>query len=166
MQEHYYYKQLLQDLQLADSEKAERLEEEVDILIHKLKFIAEDQRPTVLILNQHQQFAVSYSSAVADAVSIAGGSLLEHITDNPSILIIQQQDGSLYSALPELLQSPALSRSSAVLNNKVFIIQNQDFNAQTSDAFLVDVETLAEIIQPKYFIYGRNGISWVKFDIL
>lgn len=166
MQKHNYYNQLLHQLQIAEPEAAERLEEEVDILIHKLKFIAEEQRPTVLILDQSQQFAVSYTPSLADAVSIAGGTLVEQLTDNPSLIIVQQLDGSLYSALPELLLTPALNRSDAVVNNKIFIIQNETFNQQNSDAFVIDLETLAEIIQPKYFVYGRNGITWVKFDIL
>src|SRR5690606_13940290 len=70
----------------------------------------------------------------------------------------------LYTAVPELIQDEILSRTTAVESNHIFIIQKTDFGKNPHN-FLHDTEICAEIIQPKYFIYGHKGTDWVQIDI-
>lgn len=164
MQDLTFYTTLLQKTQQADPNLAEYLEEEVNILIHKLKFISEDQRPSVLILAQQTGFQPLFNGQLADSIAIAGGKLLEEKYDNPSLLLIVQENDKLYTDVPGLLQDEILSRTDAVQSNNVYIIQKRNFGMESTD-FLHDIEICAEIVQPKYFIYGRKGTDWVKFDI-
>jgi len=142
---------------------AEHLEEEVNILIHKLKFISEDQRPSVLILTQ-TGFHPLFNEQLADSVAIAGGKLLTEKYDNPSLLFIVQENDKLYADVPDILQDEILSRTDALQSNNIYIIQKRNFGTQSID-FLHDVEICAEIVQPKYFVYGRKGTDWVQFEI-
>ncbi|HLT88899.1 MAG TPA: hypothetical protein VKZ57_15020 [Sphingobacterium sp.] len=164
MQDLNFYTTLLQNTQQADPNFAEYLEEEVNILIHKLKFISEDQRPSVLILAQQAGFQPLFNEQLGDSIAIAGGKLLTEKYDNPSLLFIVQENDKLYTDVPGLLQDEILSRTDAVQSNNLYIIQKRNFGMEHTD-FLHDIEICAEIVQPKYFIYGRKGTDWVQFDI-
>lgn len=93
-----------------------------------------------------------------------GGKLLSEKYDNPTLLMIVQENDKLYTDVPELIQDEILSRTDAIQGNNVYIIQKSNFGMGTAD-FLRDVEICAEIVQSKYFIYGRKGTDWVQFDI-
>lgn len=164
MQDLNFYATLLKHTQQTEPGMAELLEEEINILVHKLKFVTEDQRPSVLILAQQTGFLPLFNDQLADSVTISGGKLLAEKYDNPSFLLIVQENDRLYTAVPDLLQDEILSRTEAVQTNNIYIIQKANFGTDTAD-FLPDTEICAEILQPKYFIYGRKGTDWVQFDI-
>lgn len=164
MQDLNFYTILLQNMQQTAPNTAEHLQEEINILIHKLKFIPEDQRPSVLILTQQTGFQPLFNEQLADSIAIAGGKLFTEKYDNPSLLFIVQENDKLYTAVPNLLQDEILSRTDAVQSNNIYIIQKRNFGMENAD-FLHDIEICAEIVQPKYFIYGRKGADWVQFDI-
>ena len=164
MQQLYYYNTLLKTLQQTSPQEAENLDEEINILIHKLKYIPQEQRPTVLVLQQTTDFLPLFTEQLADAIAIAGGTLLKEKFDNPSIILIVQDNDSLYSQLPTLLSDHIFSQTDALQKNNLYIIQKIDFGI--GEQFLEDIEISAEIIQPKYFIYGRQGIDWLKFDLI
>lgn len=165
MQKLNFYITLLEHTKHTDPSAAEHLEEEINILIHKLKFIPQDQRPSVLILTQKTGFQPLFNEQLADSVAIAGGKLLSEQYDNPTLLFIVQEDDKLYADIPNLLQDEILSRTDAIKSNNIYVIQKSNFGMGTAD-FLPDIEICAEILQPKYFIYGRKGTDWVQFDIV
>jgi iron complex transport system substrate-binding protein len=164
MEELHFYTHLYNEKLQNAPHEAEYLDEEINILIHKLKFIPQEQRPTVLTVEQRSGFEPIYNEQLMDSVQIAGGSLLQEKFDNPSILLIIQENESLYSEIGTLLEDDLLARTNAVTANQVYIIQKTDLGLHADD-FLVDVEICAEILQPKYFIYGHQGQDWVKFDL-
>lgn len=145
-------------------EKAEYLEEEINILIHKLKFLPQESLPTVLILDQRNGFDPLGDTVLEEKVKIAGGVLTTDLTSNPHIILIKQEDESLYSTLPLLLHQKEIQDTNAYKHNSIFIIQNHTFHTM-QEQYLEDVEILAETLQPKYFFYGRDGQDWVKFDV-
>lgn len=164
MQHLNFYTTLFKNMLQSAPDQAEHLQEEVNIFIHKLKFISQDQRPAVLILAQQTGFEPLINEQIVESVAIAGGKLLTEKYENPSILILVQENNKLYTAVPELIQDEILSRTTAVESNHIFIIQKTDFGTNPHN-FLHDTEICAEIIQPKYFIYGHKGTDWVQFDI-
>ena len=164
MHELNFYTHLLQTEQQANPAAAEQLDEEVNILIHKLKYIPTEARPTLLLLSQEKEYAPIYSEQLKDISQIAGASLLSDKVDNPAIICIIQENESLYGEITTLLEDSLLSRSTALQNNQLYIIQKENFG-QSSNDFLADVEICAEIVQPKYFIYGRQDQDWIKFDL-
>lgn len=160
-----FYNTLLANTTSTNPQKNVDLEEEVDIVIHKLKFIPKESRPSVLVLDQATFYEPKSSPQLTDTISISGGNLLSEKFDNPSKLVFIQHSGDLFADIISVLDDVILRRTDAVQKNEVYIINKPDFGNDPED-FLGDVEIAAEIIQPKYFVYGRQGIDWVKFDLL
>ncbi|MHC8947880.1 hypothetical protein [Sphingobacterium hungaricum] len=146
-------------------ELKESIEEEITIINHKLKFIIGEAKPSVLILNQSMDFDSKISSVVEDCISLCGGQPVDSIADNPSIVIVHLDDPSLYGKLPETILNYPFSESDAIKNNQLYIAHSVSFENESQDNILDIVEILAEIIQPKYFIFGKTGNDWVQFDL-
>jgi len=163
MQQLDHYNALLEAKRTEDPGEADRLEEEIGILVHKLKYIPQEQRPTVLVLAQKGAFEPLFNARLQDVVAIAGGRLVHEKFDDPSVIIVVRENDALYGQIAPLVEDAVLSRTDALKNNRFFIVHKQDFG--TSDDFLPDIEIAAEIIQPKYFIYGREGKDWLKFAL-
>ena len=155
------YKEIIATLKQQDDILAEHWEEEIDTIIHKLKFLTPDAIPSVCIVDQNN-FQAIYSEELQEKVKVAGGTLANNLHADVAVLIIIQRDESLYSIIPTFINLQAGSK--AVANNNIYIIQTHQFN-ESEENYLQDVEILAEIIQPKYFIFGRNGSDWIKFDL-
>lgn len=158
------YQEIISSLQNADPAKAEYFEEEINIIIHKLKFLTADNFPKTIVLDQQQHFHPLTSSSLVEKVKIAGGRWITEWVDNPDCIIIVQSNESLYGQLADFLTNPNVTATNAYQLNNIYIIQNINFDENDS-TYLRDTEVLAEILQPKYFIYGHDGSSWVKFDV-
>lgn len=158
------YQEIISSLQNSDPAKAEYFEEEINIIIHKLKFLTADNFPKTIVLDQQQHFHPLTSSSLAEKVKIAGGRWITEWVDNPDCIIIVQSNESLYGQLADFLTNPNVTATNAYQLNNIYIIQNINFDENDS-TYLRDTEILAEILQPKYFIYGHDGSSWVKFDV-
>jgi len=158
-----HYTALADNLASTDPQAHETLEEEINILIHKLKFIPMESRPVVLLQNlSASQIEPDY---LEEILAVAGGRKagLENDLAEIDILIFIQESPDFLSKLPSLL-STQYHGSKAVENNQVYIIQKPAFGSQRSD-YLQDIEILAEIVQSKYFIYGHEGSHWMKFGL-
>lgn len=159
-----YYKQLVADLKITDPANAEQLEEEVRIIIHKLKFIPIESRPLVEFVypkteNQPDQ------RYLEELLDLAGAQVnpLIHVPEHISILIFVEKSPEFLSRLPEIIAKDYQDYQ-AVKNNQVFVLTKHPFAHLPSD-YLIDSEILAEIIQSKYFIFGHEGNHWFKFDL-
>lgn len=158
------YEEIISRLKHIDTAQAEYLEEEIDIIIHKLKFLTEESLPKAIILDQGQDFQAMNSEIIAEKIKVAGGRYIDTLEQNPDCIVVLQRAENLYGQLPEILENTALKNTSAFQNNNLFIIQDTTFD-QSDENYLKDTEILAEIFQPKYFVYGHEGSAWVKFEI-
>ncbi|MGO1244428.1 MAG: ABC transporter substrate-binding protein, partial [Sphingobacterium sp.] len=64
-----FYNRLLTNTTSTNPQKTADLEEEVDIVIHKLKFIPEESRPSVLVLDQATFYEPKSSPQLTDTIS-------------------------------------------------------------------------------------------------
>ncbi len=160
-----FYSTLIANSTSTNQKKIAYIEEEIDILIHKLKFISAEARPSTLVLNQANSYEPLFSSQIIDTIAIGGGKLLADKFDNPNRLIFIQHNEDLYAEIISVLEDDVISRTDAVKQNEIYIINKTDFGTE-EEGFLSDVEIAAEILQPKYFVYGRQGNDWVRFDLL
>lgn len=159
------YEEIIAHLKDVNPAAAEIMEDEVDIIIHKLKFLPKDNFPIVTILGEENDFQPIYNSLLAEKISIAGGVLSNTLNDNPQVIIIMQQSDNLYTVLPPFLSNLKTQKIRALIENKVFIIQHESLS-DNDEKYTNDLEILSEILQPKYFVYGHDGEEWVKFDLL
>lgn len=157
------YEEIIARIKNVDQAEAERWEEQIDIITHKLKFLPTESIPTVCVLDQSNDFRAVNSPQLKEKVRIAGGIPTDDVDENTEILIIRQADESLYSLIPGLIEQYQTAK--AITNNKIYIIQSELFE-QTDTSYLLDLEILAEILQPKYFVFGRSSEHWIKFELV
>ncbi|WP_164112664.1 MULTISPECIES: ABC transporter substrate-binding protein [Sphingobacterium] len=157
------YNEIIATLKQKDSQLAEHWEEEIDTIVHKLKFLPSDAIPSVCIVDQSNDFQIVYSLDLQEKVKIAGGKLVSDFDKNIGIFIILQKDESLYSIVPSFIQKQQDTK--AIINNNLYVIHSPQFDANDEN-YLQDIEILAEIIQSKYFIFGRDVHDWIKFDLV
>jgi len=168
-------------LGVADKGKVyvEDLQERVDIIRHKLKFI--DNKPTVACIEWLEPMMVS-GNWIPELVSIAGGTSIlatagKHSpyiqwTDiqnaDPDIIIVMPCGFPIERTMREidiLLQQPGFADLKAVKNNRVYIADGNQYFNRPGPRIVDSVEILAEIINPKQFIFGYEGTGWIKFGV-
>lgn len=156
-------------------EKAENLvfdlQERINIVKHKLKFIDEARKPSVLILSEVNPPVFEPSPYLAHLLRIAGAKAYaaesaDGSAFNPGvILVISQQMERQFGGLATLLSLEEWRSTDAVKNNRVFLIDGER-NLQGMDLNVAsDIEILAEILYPQYLTFGGNGQSWVQFEL-
>lgn len=167
-----FIKQVGDILNVADKADVlcESLEERINIVIHKLKFIGEDQKPRVWVVDN-----ILSAGAVQDAyldalVRTAGGKLpmVGSADLAPELLLIIAKEKPLHEllhVLPSVLDEPMWRETPAVKNNRVFLLDGRKRLTKDFSKVADDVEILAEMLYPTYFVYGGNGESWMQFEL-
>jgi iron complex transport system substrate-binding protein len=157
----------------------EELQERVDIIQHKLKFI--DKKPTVACIEWLEPLMAS-GNWVPELVAISGGiSVLaqEGIhsptimwedlrLQDPDIIILMACGFSIERTLKEidtLLQLHGFADLQAVKNKRFYITDGNQYFNRPGPRIVDSIEILAEIINPKQFIFGYEGEGWIKFDV-
>jgi iron complex transport system substrate-binding protein len=155
------------------------LHERVDIIRHKLKF--NETKPTVACIEWLEPLMLS-GNWIPDLVSAAGGvSILTQTgkhspyvnwedirLQNPDVLIVMPCGFSIWRTLKEidiLLLLPGFKELKAVKNNRVYIADGNQYFNRPGPRIVDSIEILAEIINPKQFIFGYEGEGWIKFAL-
>jgi iron complex transport system substrate-binding protein len=63
------------------------------------------------------------------------------------------------------LNTAAIASSKAIELDQVFIMTSEQFAQIPGYNYLSELESLAEILQPKYFVYGHEGNVWLQFQL-
>lgn len=167
------------DAAASADELLESLHERVDIIKHKLKFI--DKKPTVACIEWLEPLMVS-GNWIPDLVTIAGGQPVlaeaeKHSPyvdwndirlQDPEIIVIMPCGFSIERTLKEidiLLQLPGFDQLQAVKNNQVYIADGNQYFNRPGPRIVDSIEILAEIINPKQFIFGFEGNGWIRFAL-
>lgn len=157
----------------------EDLQERVDIIRHKLKFI--ESKPTVACIEWLDPLMTS-GNWVPELVSIAGGTPLladsgKHSAyiqwedlrlADPEIIVLMPCGFSIERTLQEIdliLQLPGLSDLQAIKNKRLYIADGNQYFNRPGPRIVDSLEIMAEIIYPKQFFFGYEGEGWIKFDV-
>ena len=146
------------------NELIEKIEDETSILIHKLKFITASDRPKVLVLDRIDPLKINESAYLQESIKIAGGIPTTAAHEADKILLIDSND-SVFNRIPLLLDDPAIAQSKAIELDQLFIMTKPGFAQIPGYEYLNELESLAEIFQPKYFVYGHEGKDWLQFQL-
>src|SRR5690606_310188 len=128
------YQEIIADLKVVDSSQAERMEEEIDIMLHKLKFLPRENFPKTVLLDQSSAFNPIVSRLLEEKVKISGGQYITDLKDNAQVIILIQETEKLYAEISSLLQEELIKSSDAYTNNRIYIIHNKTFNQDDVDA--------------------------------
>ncbi len=156
----------------------EDLQERVDIIRHKLKYV--ESRPTVACIEWLEPLMVS-GNWIPEVVSTAGGSCIlaeagkhspfvkwENIQQaNPDVIVVMPCGFSIERTMKEmniLLELPGFAELSAVKNNRLYITDGNQYFNRPGPRIVDSIEVIAEIIHPKLFNFGYEGNGWIKFS--
>ena len=156
----------------------EELEERINIIRHKLKFI--EEKPVVACIEWLSPLMLA-GNWTPGLVNIAGGNTLlveegkhspfidfEDVRAmNPDIMVIMPCGFSIAQSLKEinlLLELPGWSGLDAVQNNRVYIADGNHYFNRSGPRIVDSIEILAEIIHPKQFVFGYEGAGWIRFN--
>jgi iron complex transport system substrate-binding protein len=167
--------EILDRLNVAE-ELTERLNDRINIIKHKLKFI--DNKQTVACITSVAPLKWE-NQATAQLIEIAGAKIL--VTENgevvdfdqiriqdPEVIIMMPSGYSIQQSLQNintLLDLQGWNELSAVKNNKVFIADGAEYFGQLCLSSVDSIEILAEILHPKQFIFGYEDSGWIKFNV-
>ncbi len=157
----------------------EELQERVDIIRHKLKFV--ENKPTVACIEWLEPLMIS-GNWVPEMVALAGGTAVlgergkhspyttwERIASADADIIIVMPCGfAIERTLKEmdlLLQQPGFSDLKAVKNSRLYIADGNQYFNRPGPRIVDSIEMLAEIINPKQFIFGYEGSGWIRFAL-
>lgn len=160
-------------------ELVEELQERVDIIRHKLKF--SDSKPTVACIEWLEPMMLS-GNWVPELVNIAGAINIlaqagkhspyvqweEIRLNDPDVIVVMPCGFSIERTLKEvdiLLALPGFSELKAVKNNRVYIVDGNQYFNRPGPRIVDSIEILAEIIHPKQFIFGYEGDGWIRFGV-
>nr|WP_294946329.1 cobalamin-binding protein [uncultured Mucilaginibacter sp.] len=163
----------------AGDQLIEDLQERVDIIRHKLKFM--DSKPTVACIEWLEPMMIS-GNWVPELVGIAGGvpvlaqqgkhspyvNWADIQASDPDVIILMPCGFSIERTMREidiLLQQPGFGELKAVKNNRIYIADGNQYFNRPGPRIVDSVEILAEIIHPKQFIFGYEGTGWIKFAL-
>ncbi|MBC7913660.1 MAG: ABC transporter substrate-binding protein [Pyrinomonadaceae bacterium] len=156
----------------------EELQERCNLIHHKLKFA--DQRPGVICIEWLSPLMIA-GNWTPELIQIAGGTPLLCINGqhsgyvdfasiqsvDPDIIVIAPCGFSMDRTLQEinlLLELPGWNDLAAVKNNRVYIADGNHYFNRSSQKVVDTIEILAEIINPKQFVFGYEGKGWLKFS--
>ncbi|WP_295653635.1 cobalamin-binding protein [uncultured Mucilaginibacter sp.] len=157
----------------------ESLEERIDIIRHKLKYI--NNKPTVACIEWMEPLMVA-GNWVPEMVDIAGGTSVLAVNGkhspfitwetlqaaDPDIIIITPCGFDIQRTLKEInvmLSLPGFADMKAVKNNHLYIADGNQYFNRSGPRIVDSIEILAEIINPKQFIFGYEGNGWMRFSI-
>ncbi|SEO44524.1 iron complex transport system substrate-binding protein [Mucilaginibacter gossypiicola] len=161
------------------AELIENLQERVDIIKHKLKFI--DNKPTVACIEWLEPLMIS-GNWVPGLVNIAGGTPVlaqdgkhspyviwdDILQQDPEIIVVMPCGFSIERTMREinlLLDRPGFASLKAVKNDRFYIADGNQYFNRPGPRIVDSIEILAEIIRPKQFIFGYEGEGWIKFSV-
>lgn len=159
---------------------SEDLQERIELIIHKLKFVA--HRPSVMFLNSLVPVSSDNSELLNTLADIAGGIVMNIpksvVSDEESLAMLAQLDPEILiikldhadhehtaSQLSLLFNWSGWAEMSAVKKNNVYILDTANAFILGREATVDGLEALAEIIQSKYFVFGNQGTIWTRFGV-
>lgn len=149
----------------------ESLEERINLVKHKLKFIGAEKRPKVLVLTSVIPPIYGTSDYFNHLVETAGGnpySTEELAESDPMpdlILVLSKEFEKLFGTVGSLVTTQDWQQMPAVKNNRVFLIngnhhlRGMDLNVAT------DIELLGQLFFPEYLTFSEPGENWVQFEL-
>lgn len=142
--------------QVSDAVLREELQERIDIVVHKIKFM--DKVP-VACLNTENDVVYLFS----DVLSIAGGFLQTDIEG--AVYVIYHQEDKELSTLMGVVPNAINPAWQAAQNKRIALLNQNAYKLNNAEGVVDLIEDIAEILHPGYFIFGHEGDKWIRFEV-
>ncbi|PRY54655.1 hypothetical protein B0I27_102425 [Arcticibacter pallidicorallinus] len=151
-----------------NADELEQLQERVELVRHKLKFV--ELIPTVACISSLSPLKLA-AGLVPEIIRLAGGTPVEGddlALLDPQYIIVALEGSPISTAMSQvdiLMALPGWESLDAVKNGRIYLA-NGDTHFNDSPESIVDtIEMVAEILNPKQFAFGYEGECWTKFSI-
>ncbi|MET1055016.1 MAG: hypothetical protein ABWY16_06880 [Pedobacter sp.] len=139
-----------------DESLREDLQERVDIVEHKIKFM--DKVP-VCVLDREN----AVNPVLNILIESAGGEI-QFDPLQAKVLIYHETQVSMLDfmgAVPSLLEN----EWPAVEYNRVYLMEDTSAFFSDPESFVSALEDVAEMLYPGYFVFGNEGKTWTSFGL-
>ena len=133
----------------------EQLQDRVDIVRHKIKFM--DKVPVVVLDAQNTPNAV-----LNDLLELAGGA----VETEPKLarVVLYLEPGSSMLNLMGIVPAMLEKEWPAVEYNRLYLLDDVTVSPDPAELIAL-LEDLAEILNPGYFVFGNEGKTWISFGV-
>lgn len=139
-----------------DEALREDLQERVDIILHKIKFM--DKVP-VCCLDKD-----GGANPVLDLLVEAAGGAIQKDPLQAQVLICHQTQSSMVE-LMGYVPAMLVSEWPAVLFNRVYLMEDTSAFLSDPESFVSALEDMSEMLHPGYFVFGNEGVTWTAFGV-
>jgi iron complex transport system substrate-binding protein len=137
-----------------DEALREQLQERVDIIQHKIKFM--DKVP-VACLDAGNKVNYALEEVIVDA-----GGLLHDFIDTAKVVIYMEKGRTMLELMG--IVPPLLGKTwPAVTYNRVYLMNGQDLDLDDPEDLVALLEDIAEMLHLGSFVFGNEGIDWLSF---
>jgi hypothetical protein len=141
---------------VTDEVLREELQERVDLILHKIKFM---EKVHVICLDTDNKLSIR----LKDLVEAAGG-IMQIDPLEAQVLIYEEAEKSMLEMMgivPVLLQKEWPS----VTYNRVYLFDDHEVVNGNAQVLVSAMEDIAEILYPGYFVFGNEGRTWTAFGV-
>ena len=133
----------------------EQLQDRVDIVRHKIKFM--DKVPVVVLDAQNTPNAV-----LNELLELAGGA----VETEPKLarVVLYLEPGSSMLNLMGIVPAMLEKEWPAVEYNRLYLLDDVTVSPDPGELIAL-LEDLAEILNPGYFVFGNEGKTWISFGV-
>ncbi|WP_158526286.1 substrate-binding domain-containing protein [Pedobacter paludis] len=132
----------------------EELQERLDLVEHKIKFM--DKMPVACLdVNNNPSYFLS------EEIAQAGGMIESDILS--AVFIIYYQPGKTLTDLMREVPTVLDADWQAVQNNRIILLNDDVNRMKTAENAVSLVEDIAEMLHPGSFIFGHEGDKWIRF---
>jgi len=139
-----------------DATIREDLQERLDIVEHKIKFM--DKVPVALL-----DISNTPGYTLSEEITFAGGMLETDILS--AVFIVYYQSGKTLTDLMREVPSALGEDWQAVKNNRVILLNDDTTRERSAENAVALIEDLAEMLHPGSFIFGHEGDKWIRFGV-
>jgi hypothetical protein len=137
-------------------ELREELQERVDIILHKIKFM--DKVPVITLDSDN-----TFSSLLNVVLEAAGGEPKEDAMEARVVIYHEPRVGML--EMMGIIPGHLNKEWPAVQFNRVYILDDQSAYLSDPEHFVNTLEDVVEILYPGYFVFGNEGRNWTGFSV-
>lgn len=137
-----------------------------ELIAHKLRFVAE--KTPLAVVHSMQNLAQPAPSYLYEQLSHFGVQLLspaECFAPQAAVVLVFIAELDVpqgVALLPQLAALPGLDRTLAVQNNRVYLLSEPWFSQADG---LAQLECLAEVLYPRFFAFGHQGVAWIPLSV-
>jgi len=137
-----------------DATKREELQERLDLVEHKIKFM--DKMPVACLDTSNNP-----NYLLTEEIALAGGMVETDVLN--AVFIIYYQSGKTLTDLMREVPAALNTEWQAVQNNRIILLNDDVNRERTAENAVSLIEDIAEMLHPGSFIFGHEGDKWIRF---